>query len=134
MRYTEHGKVDVKMAKVIYIEDNMANIRLMESLFNKIPHAELVISETAEGGLIKIDESMPDLVLMDINLPGINGIEALRQLRQNPNTAHLPVIAVTAGAMQENIDALKEAGFTDYVTKPFDVIDVIRMIEEQLRH
>lgn len=102
---------------VLYIEDNPANIRLIEVFFKRYQQVCLHTCESAEAGLEVLKTMTPDLILMDINLPGMSGIEMTRMLRENGDYADIPVIALTAAAMQENIDAAGDL-FKAYITKP----------------
>lgn len=105
--------------KILYIEDNPANIKLMQAYFRQHPQFELHTCKMAETGLKAIQSLQPDLILMDINLPGISGLEATRQIRQLPDMQQLPIIAITAAAMpydQQRANGL----FNAYLTKPLD--------------
>ncbi|MBF0248579.1 MAG: response regulator [Alphaproteobacteria bacterium] len=124
--------VDV-VGRVVYIEDNPANISLMETLLGHIPGIELKVAHTAELGIVLIHDVMPDLVLMDINLPGMNGIEALGVLRADPATAGIPVIAISAAAMHADVAKGKAAGFEAYLTKPFNIPEMLATIEGMLK-
>jgi two-component system, cell cycle response regulator DivK len=105
---------------VLIVEDNPRNRRLVRDV---LAHAgfRTVEAETAEDGLELAREHPPDLVLMDIQLPGIDGVEALGRLRADRRTAAIPVIALTAFAMKEDRDRFGAAGFDAYVEKPVDV-------------
>lgn len=113
---------------VLYIEDNPANMQLMRRVFRRLPQCELLSAADAERGLAMIAEKRPDLVLMDLNLPGMSGLQALGHLRAQTTTRDLPVVAVTAAAM--NVDRTEglESGFVDYITKPFNVVDIVRTV------
>jgi len=102
---------------VLYIEDNPANLRLLQKIISTHTHLLLLDACTAEQGLDIARERHPDLILLDINLPGMNGFEALRQLQDDPVTADIPVIAISANAMELDIKKGLNAGFTDYLTK-----------------
>lgn len=117
---------------ILYIEDNRANIQLMERIIGQLDNTQLVTAYSAELGLELAASKPPDLILMDINLPGMSGIEALKQLRGTTETKHIPVFAITAAAMPDEMEAGKKAGFNDYVTKPINVGTCIRIIEEIL--
>jgi CheY-like chemotaxis protein len=105
---------------VLIVEDNPRNRRLVRDV---LAHAgfRTLEAETAEDGLELAQEHPPDLVLMDIQLPGIDGVEALGRLRADRRTAAIPVIALTAFAMKEDRDRFDAAGFDAYVEKPVDV-------------
>lgn len=106
---------------VLYVEDNAANLSLVEQLFARRPDLRLLSAMTGRLGVELARREQPDIVLMDINLPGISGLEALELLRADPRTAHIPVVAVTANAMPSDIKHGLEAGFFQYVTKPIKV-------------
>jgi PAS domain S-box-containing protein len=113
---------------VLYVEDSPANLRLVRMILLRRPDLTLIEAHTAELGLEIAFTRRPDLILLDINLPGIDGFEALRRLRNEPATRTVPVIAITANAMPSDIKKGREAGFTDYLVKPLDVqkfLDVI---------
>ena len=106
--------------KVLYIEDNPVNILLMEAMFDRLPGLELVTALLPEPGLQRAEAERPALILLDIQLPGIDGFEVLRRLRANPITAAIPVIAVSANAMASALEQGRQAGFASYLTKPLD--------------
>ena len=115
---------------LLYVEDNPANLELVEQLIAR--RADLRFLSVADGNLgIEFARTyLPEVILMDINLPGISGIEALRILRADPSTAHIPIIALSANAVPRDIEKGLAAGFFDYITKPIkvnqfmDVLDV----------
>jgi len=117
---------------VLYIEDNPDNMRLMEVIVGRQPNTRLLTAYNAEQGIDLAKAERPDLILMDINLPGMNGIEALKQLQKAKETKGIPVIAITAAAMPRDIQAGMASGFKDYITKPINVPEVTRIIEETL--
>ena len=107
------------MRHVLYIEDNPANIRLLEVFFSRHQRVCLHTCESAEAGLELLRTLTPDVILMDINLPGMSGIEMARILREDSELSNIPLVAVTAAAMQENIVAAEDL-FRAYITKPVD--------------
>jgi CheY-like chemotaxis protein len=107
--------------KVLYVEDNPANLRLIEGFIAKKEQLELVTANTAIAGLEMARQHLPDIILMDIKLPDMNGFEALAHLRSMPETAHIPVIAVSAIAHDHDIAAGLNAGFYRYITKPVNL-------------
>ena len=117
---------------ILYVEDNPANMRLLEAIVARIPDTGMLTAFDAESGIDLAKCEQPDLILMDINLPGMNGFEALAQLRDAPETTDIPVIAITAAAMPEDVDAGLMAGFKDYITKPIKVSEFIRAVEQAL--
>lgn len=120
--------------RVLYVEDNPVNLFVMKQVFRQLPDVELLIAESGEAGLDMIREAMPDLVLMDINLPGMSGLEALQAIKADPLLAATRVIAVSAVALPEDIESGLRAGFLGYLTKPFDVPQLIAQVRDMLRH
>jgi len=107
--------------KILYVEDNPVSLDLMQLIFKKLLSYELLSASTAEQGLDIAQEQHPGLILMDLDLPGMDGFEALEKLRANHETADIPVIAVSAHAMSEHVSKGINAGFIDYITKPIQV-------------
>jgi PAS domain S-box-containing protein len=106
---------------ILYVEDNNINALLMQRCLARIEGLSLHICSTAEEGIRHAHEHLPDLILMDIRLPGICGIEAVGILKEMPETRHIPVIAVTADAMVHDVRRAEDAGFHGYLTKPIDL-------------
>ncbi len=121
--------------RLIYIEDNAANRRLVERMLRKLPDCQLTLMENANQGLAEIRARKPDLILLDIELPDMDGYSVLRTLREDPATAAIPVIALSAHAMQEELAQAKRAGFDDYITKPIDLATLLAVVQRTLpRH
>jgi CheY-like chemotaxis protein len=108
---------------LLYIEDNPMNMELVEQIIARCPDIRLMTAVNGTLGIEIARASQPQVILMDINLPGISGIKALRILREDPATAHIPVIALSANAMPRDIAKGLEAGFFRYLTKPIRVKD-----------
>lgn len=119
-------------ATVLYIEDNPANLLLMERIIARLDGLSLISAHTAELGMTMAEEHQPNLILMDINLPGMDGTEAMLTLSKNDSTRDIPVIATTAAAMKSDIKRGLDAGFKAYLTKPFNISQVIEVIENEL--
>ena len=120
------------MSVVLIVEDNERNLKLVRDVLQVKGYTTLE-AVTGEDGIKLAVEHKPDLVLMDIQLPGMNGIEALGVLRANPVTAKIPVIAVTASVMQQDRKQITEAGFDAYVGKPINLkefLDAVRKAVE----
>lgn len=117
---------------VLYVEDNPANLQLMEMVLGRVGELTLHSAPTAEIGLDLANAVRPDLILMDINLPGMNGLQALKVLRATEATKGIPVVAVSANAMPHDIRTAEEAGFNGYITKPFNIADVMATISREL--
>lgn len=132
----EHGgqraSLTVPACSVLYVEDNPANLQLMEMILARVHGLTLKTAHTAEIGIDLAKDWMPDIVLMDINLPGMDGVEALQVLRGAPATQGIPVIAVSANAMPHDIQAAEDAGFDSYITKPFDIPQIMEAIARVL--
>jgi CheY-like chemotaxis protein/two-component sensor histidine kinase len=118
---------------VLYIEDNPANLRLVQKIISTHTHLLLLDARTAEQGLDIAREHHPDLILLDINLPGMNGFEALRQLQDDPVTCGIPVIAISANAMERDVKKGLAAGFVDYLTKPLDIPKLLTLLDAILK-
>lgn len=118
---------------LLYIEDNPANLRLVENLVARRSDLRLLSAMDGKEGIELARASLPDIVLMDINLPGINGIQAMKILRADPATAHIPVIALSANAMPLNIQKSLESGFFYYITKPIKVNEFMEVLDGALK-
>jgi CheY-like chemotaxis protein len=105
------------------VEDNPANLKLVEQLIARRPDMRLLSARDGNRGVELAREHRPDVILMDINLPGISGIEALKILREDVATAHIPVVALSANAMPRDIERGLQAGFFRYLTKPIRIDD-----------
>ena len=117
---------------VLYIEDNPVNQLLMEGMLSQRPGLRLLIAGLPAEGLAMAAQAGPDLVLLDIQLPGMDGFEVLRRLRQQPQNRSVPVIAVSANAMPTDIDEAARAGFSDYVVKPLDMARLLASVDRIL--
>ena len=115
--------------RVLYIEDNPVNAMLMEAVLERVPGVRLVSAALPEVGLELARAEPPDLVLLDIQLPGIDGFEVLNRLRAGAPTHAIPVVAVSANAMPGDIDRARAAGFDDYLTKPIDFGRLLDLVQ-----
>ncbi|WP_433945684.1 response regulator [Paenibacillus sp. SN-8-1] len=118
---------------ILYVEDNELNMALMGHIFKKIPHTHLIGAASAEEGIEIAIQGQPDLIFMDIQLPGMNGYEALEELRSREETRHIPVLAVSSFAQKSDIEKGIQAGFADYITKPFQLKAFKNLIEQWLK-
>jgi two-component system, cell cycle response regulator DivK len=105
---------------ILIVEDNERNLKLLRDLLEYAGY-DVRAARTAEAAITLAVSEPPDLVLMDLQLPGIDGMEALRRLRESPRTARIPVVAVTAQAMKDDRERALRAGFDGYVEKPISV-------------
>ena len=119
---------------VLYIEDNPANLMLVEDILGRRLDIRLLSARDGVTGIKMALASLPDVVLMDINLPGISGIEALKILAESPSTAHIPVVALSANAIPSDIEKGLEAGFFRYLTKPIKVNQFLETLDMVLKH
>jgi signal transduction histidine kinase/ActR/RegA family two-component response regulator len=106
---------------LLYVEDNPANLLLVEQIIENVPHLRMLSARDGNHGIALARTQLPDVILMDINLPGIGGFQALKILREDPVTAHIPVLAISANAMPRDIQKGLEAGFFRYLTKPIKI-------------
>ncbi|MGL4604960.1 MAG: ATP-binding protein, partial [Iodobacter sp.] len=114
---------------LLYVEDNPANLMLIEDLLSRRPNINLLTARDGHSGIATARSQQPELILMDINLPGINGLEALNILAQDPLTAHIPVIALSANAIPRDIEKGLQAGFFRYLTKPIKVNEFMTALD-----
>jgi PAS domain S-box-containing protein len=117
---------------LLYVEDNPANLALVEQIIADYPHLRLMSVPNGELGVELARTFLPDIILMDVSLPGISGIDAMRILRQKPETARIPVIGVSANAMTRDIEHGLEAGFFRYLTKPFKISELKKALDDAL--
>lgn len=118
---------------VLYIEDNMMNMRLMQQVFSRRKDWELLGAHDAESGIEMAFANPPKVILMDINLPGMSGYQALAILKQDVKTAHIPVVALSANAMKGDREHGIEAGFVEYLTKPLDIVQLLELLGNLLK-
>lgn len=119
------------MTKILYIEDTENNRILVTRRLGKAGY-NVLTAENAEDGLALVSKELPDLILMDMGMPGTDGWAATRRLKADPKLRHIPVIALTAHAMQGDLEKAVEAGCNDYETKPFDFPRLMAKIETHL--
>jgi len=112
---------DSAPCEILYIEDNTFNLRVLEAMFAEFPGYRLRTATDGESGLEAARARRPDLILLDINLPGMDGIETAELMRRDPVLTDVPIIAVSANAMDWEIDRARDADFDSYITKPIDV-------------
>ena len=118
---------------LLYVEDNPANLELVEQLIARRPDLRMLSAADGNLGVEFARAYQPDVILMDINLPGLSGIEALKVLRADPATAHIPIIALSANAIPRDIDKGLEAGFFSYLTKPIKVNHFMDTLDAALK-
>lgn len=113
--------------KILIIEDNLLNLELVRDLL-EVAGYSVCQAETAEEGITLARGKMPDLILMDINLPGMDGLTAVRELKQDPVTGDIPIVAITAYAMKNDEEKVLAAGCIGYMTKPLDTREFSKVV------
>ena len=126
------ARINTALRTLLYVEDNPANLMLVEKIIED--HTPLRMLSACDGplGVALASAHLPDVILMDINLPGISGIEAMNILRTDPATKHIPIIALSANAMLDDIEKGLEAGFFRYLTKPIKLNELLKSLDEAL--
>lgn len=119
------------MAKLLVVEDNAQNLKLAQLLLQRAGHDVLTATD-GEAGLAQAREGRPDMVLMDVQMPGLDGLQATRQLKADPATAHIKVIALTALAMKGDAERILEAGCDAYLAKPFQYAELVAVVDRLL--
>jgi two-component system cell cycle response regulator DivK len=112
---------------ILYVEDNEVNRKIVRDLLRRTSY-RLIEAHDGEAGVALAHEQQPDLILMDVQLPKLSGIDAMRALRQTPETAHTPIIAITSFALSGDEQRAKDAGATAYLAKPYSPRDLLNMI------
>jgi CheY-like chemotaxis protein len=124
--------IGARLRTLLYVEDSPANLTLVEQLIARRSDIRLLTAVNGTLGIELAQASRPEVILMDINLPGISGIEALKILREDPATAHTPIVALSANAMPRDIKNGLEAGFFDYLTKPIKINEFMDALDGAL--
>ena len=108
------------MIRILYVEDNDDNVYMLKLRFEMVDGFEMLVAEDGAAGCAKAITERPDVILMDLDLPVVDGWEASRQLKSNPQTRHIPIIALTAHAMSGSREKALAAGCDEFDTKPVD--------------
>lgn len=117
---------------VLYIEDNPSNIQLMKDIFSEFLSYNLITALEAQQGIDIAREKKPQLIIMDINMKGMNGFQALEVILADPDISSIPVVALSADAMPHQIEEGLSKGFTDYWSKPFNIVELIAALKKRL--
>ena len=117
--------------RILYVEDNEANRMIVRDLLKRTKY-ELTEAHDGEAGVAKALELRPGLILMDVQLPKISGLEAIRRLRTDASMAATPIIAITSFALSGDDQKAKEAGATTYLAKPYSPFDLLKLIRQYL--
>jgi CheY-like chemotaxis protein len=124
---------DKQKHTVLYVEDDPANMQLVVQIIALDPDITLLTAENGKMGIDIARSSLPDLILLDINLPDVNGFEVMNRLQSEPSTANIPVIAVSANAMPRDVKKGLEAGFFRYITKPIKINELRDAVDAALK-
>jgi two-component system cell cycle response regulator DivK len=119
------------VASILIIEDNSANLKLARLILESAGYAVLT-ADDATDGILKANDEQPDLILMDIQLPGMDGLSATRVLKSRPSTAHIPIVALTAFAMHDDPGKMFAAGCDGYLAKPFRRASLLQVVARAL--
>jgi CheY-like chemotaxis protein len=117
---------------ILYFEDNPEQLALVASLLSRRPQVKLLSSPQAKLGIELARAHRPDMILLDLSLPDMNGLDLVRSLRAYPETREIPVVALSTNTLPEEIRRAKEAGFQDYLTKPINVNEFLDYIDRML--
>ena len=119
---------------MLYVEDNPVNLLLIEALMESRPDIHLLTEKNGISGMATALTALPDVILMDLQLPGISGGEVLKILRDTPATTHIPIVALSANAMPVDIEKGLAAGFFRYLTKPIRINEFMDTLDEALAY
>lgn len=117
---------------LLYIEDNETNIMLVEQMVSTYMECRFLVAVDGDSGLESIRQEKPDLVLLDIGLPGMSGYDVLSAVRKNSDTSGIPVVAMSANATVDDVNKGMSAGFDDYLTKPVRFPDLVSVLNKYL--
>ena len=124
---------EAEPVQILYIEDNLVNIGVVEGIVKLRPNFHLQISTNAEKGIELAKAHRPDVILMDLRLPGMDGFAAFKALNQDPQTKAIPVVALTAHARQSDIDKALNMGFRAYISKPIEITSFLNTIDSIIK-
>ena len=131
-RFTPQVQPDAARHILLYVEDDPANVMLVEQILEDHSHVRMLSARDANLGIAIARAHLPDVILMDINLPGITGIDAMNILHKDPATTRIPIIALSANAMRSDIDKGMDAGFFRYLTKPIRIAEFLTVLNDAL--
>ena len=120
------------MATILYIEDNLYNVQLVERLLLQRPDIQLVTSVQGTPGIEIAQGRHPELILLDVHLPDINGYDVLERLRTDPTTSNIPIVVLSADATPGQVRRFRDAGANEYLTKPLDLKLLLGLIDNYL--
>lgn len=115
--------------RVLYVEDHQTNARLLSRIIDHVDNAIMTHTETAEDGLLQAIENTPDLIITDINLPGMSGFDLFMEIKKYDRLSEIPIVALSADGSKETLERAKKAGFERYLTKPMNIPEIIAMLD-----
>jgi len=121
------------MTTILYIEDNLYNVQLVERLLLQRPDVQLLTSVQGSPGINIAQTRHPDLILLDVHLPDINGFDVLERLRADSATANIPIVVLSADATPGQVRRFRDAGANEYLTKPLDLKLLLTLVDNYLR-
>jgi CheY-like chemotaxis protein len=124
------GDAEAKKRTILYVEDNLSNLTLIEQMLADQPHIQLMTAMQGKMGIELARRHSPDMILLDLHLPDLPGWEVLSQLQRNVSTHDIPVVVISADATSRQIERLMAGGAAAYLTKPLDMVEFFRVIEE----
>jgi CheY-like chemotaxis protein len=127
--FVSQHKDDAARYTLLYVEDNPSSLLLVEHIIGDYPHIRMMSALDGTQAIAIAQEQLPDIILMDINLPNISGIETMTLLREDPATKHIPIIALSANATSRDINDGLEAGFLTYITKPIKNNELVKVLD-----
>lgn len=118
------------MKKILIVDDNIMNIRLVEAMME--PHYELITALDGIEGIEKAKEEIPNLILMDIQMPKMDGIKAMKEIKGTDGLKDVPIVAYTAFAMKGDMEKLLQDGFDDYLEKPISISNLVELVNKHI--
>lgn len=128
-----HGEASQVKGTLLYIEDSLTNQEMVRKSLKYLPDLLLLVADEPHTGLALAAEHLPDMILLDIMLPELDGFEVFKRLRSDPRTRHIPVVAVSANAMPDDLEKARLAGFDEYLTKPVDIFSMRSAVRRHLQ-
>ncbi len=125
-------KIYKEKKTLLYIEDNFSNLKLVKRILDLRPNIDLIFAIQGEDGIKLALSHKPDLILLDINLPKMNGYEVLKKLKEYENLREIPIVAVSANVMEDNVRRIKKAGFSNFLKKPLNVKEFLQLLDNYL--
>ncbi|AFY71990.1 response regulator receiver protein (plasmid) [Thalassoporum mexicanum PCC 7367] len=125
-------KEECMTKKILIAEDKPDSLRLFRDILNGIGYLDLIEIDNGQAVFDQARQHKPDFIIMDIQLPGISGIDAIQQIKQDENLKNIPILATSAFCMEHDLKLIKNSGCDDFIAKPFNVADFIQVIKKWL--